>query len=180
MAEQIPVLVKKDGERTPVASTMTRDELFAAMQMLIQSQQAGQATTDAKVEHIADAMAQIKSDMHKGDYNIANFADRSAFNPKGERDHPRPEIVGEVLMFGAPLDEREMTHDEITYANKIVPGIYHNGAWKVIDKAPHSGTRKLLVDIPCKEPDQRASLPSLVAILREIVAEAEAKNLVSA
>lgn len=171
--EPVPVLVKKDGERQAVASTMTRDELLAGMQMIAEAIRSGQQGQAAQAGELADAMAQIKSDMHKGDYNIANFPDRSVFNPKGELHAPRPEINGEVFWVGTLMNAREHTHPEIDLINALQPGTYHGGKWQVIDMIPgQRGKRKLLVKFPCKDADERASLPSLVEMCREMVAEA--------
>lgn len=171
--EPAPVLVKKDGERQPVASTMTRDEMFELVKVLVQGQQGAAASANAQIGEIADAMAQIKSDQHKGDYNLANFPDRSVFNPKGERDAPRPEIDGEVFWVGTLMDAREHTPEEIALINALQPGTYHGGKWQVIDMIPgQRGKRKLLVKFPCKDADERASLPSLREMCQEMVNEA--------
>ena len=46
------------------------------------------------------------------------------------------------------------------------------GRFKVVNLQPGQiGTRALLVLFPCSEPDQRAALPSMVDMLREMTAE---------
>jgi hypothetical protein len=174
-------LVMPDGERKPVASTMTRDELLDAIKMVVGSQRTAEEIATNVAREVASDVAsavfeRMEGKTRHGDWNIARFPDRSVFNPQGENAelNPRPELQGEIFWVGTPMDEREMSREEIALANQLRPGIYHGGQWKVIDLAPGQGKRALLVVFPCVEPDQRSSLPSMVNMLREMTADAAA------
>jgi hypothetical protein len=161
-----PVLVKKDGERmTPADAPMSRSEFLAAVQMIVGGQQAASDTANAKTDAVVDALQHIRSDINKGEYNIANFPNISAFNPRGENKtvggRPRPPLKGEIAWVGTPVVWHEQTYDEIQLLNQIEAGTYHNGEWTVRDMTPGvKGSRKLLVTFPCKTHDERANLPS--------------------
>ena len=48
---------------------------------------------------------------------------------------------------------------------------------EVVDLSRGQSTRALLVRFPCSQADQRASLPSMVAMLREMVDAAKASSM---
>lgn len=181
--EMAPRLVTGDGERKPVASTMTRDELLDAIKLIVGSQRTAEEIATNVAREVASDVAsavfeRMEGKTRHGDWNIARFPDRSAFNPQGENPelNPRPELLGEIFWVGTPMDEREMSREEIEAANEIQPGIYHGGQWKVVNLAPGMHKRALLVVFPCVEPDQRSSLPSMLAMLREMADEAKARS----
>lgn len=183
--EAAPRLVTPDGPK-PVASTMTRDELFAGIKLLadaIAGTRASDATlADGLSKTIADAFERMEGKFRDrdGEWNIAKFPARSDFNPLGDNEEvgglARPLLNGEVFWVGTPMDEREMTREAIELANQLEPVICHAGQWKVIDLTPGQKKRALLVVFPCAEPDQRASLPSDVEMMREMVAAAQARK----
>jgi hypothetical protein len=174
-----PTLVGKDGTRTPTPGVATFDQLLEALKVVVGSQQTAEAIATKVAGEVA---AQVASDVfdklegrnQHGDWNVKNYHERSVFNPKGDHPDlgdPRPEIDGIVFWVGTPMQAKEMTHEEIALTNKLVPGRCHGGAWRVVDLAPgQPGTRALLVLFPCAEPDQRAALPSMVDMLREMTA----------
>lgn len=185
MADQkdlTPKLITPDG---PKPTQITREELFDLLKPTGQSeaQMATMATlmAEAMAKAVTTAVAEAQNaifdkmsgESKYGDWNIAKFPDRSVFNPKGENAEllPRPELNGEVFWVGTPMDEREMSREEIEAANRLRPGVYHGGRWKVVDLAPGQGKRALLVVFPCVEPDQRSSLPSMLDMLREMTNE---------
>jgi hypothetical protein len=177
--EPTPVLVAKDGERKPVASTMTRDELLDIVKAIVTSQRtaediATKVAGEVAAQVAADVFDRMEGKNQYGDWNVKNYHERSTFNPKGdhpELGHPRPEIDGIVFWVGTPMQAKEMTHEEIALTNALKPGRFHGGAWRVVDLAPGQvGTRALLVLFPCTEPDQRAALPDMVTMLKEMTA----------
>jgi len=179
--EPVPVLVAKDGTRTAPASTLTRDELLDIVKQIVGAQQTAEAIASKVAAEVAAQVASSVFDRMEGknqfgDWNIKNYHARSVFNPKGDHPElglPRPELDGHVFWVGTLMDSREMTHEEIELTNKLVPGRFHGGAWRVVDLAPgQTGTRALLVIFPCAEPDQRAALPDMVTMLREMTATA--------
>ena len=174
-----PMLVGKDGTRTPpVTNTITRDELLDLVREIVKSQSAAESIATKVAGEVA---AQVAHDIYErmegknqyGDWNIKNYHARSTFNPDGDHPSlkPRPALDGHVFWVGTLMDEREMTREEIDLTNKLRPGRFHGGAWRVVDLAPgQPGTRSLLVLFPCADPDMRASLPPMVDMLREMTA----------
>lgn len=193
--EQAPRLVKPDGERTtPSEAAITRSDMIEIVKAIVGGQQAVAEAQDAKQEALVDALQHIRADINKGEYNIANFPNKSVFNPEGELHAPRPAIVGEVSWVGTPCIGLELTRQEIELLNQIQPGKYHHEQWVVRDLQPDiRGVRKLRVDFPNKETDQRAELPGgywdprekrqvtgMEQMLREMVEEAAQRQPVSA
>jgi hypothetical protein len=188
MPKKDPVLVTGDGERK--APAITREELYELLKPTGQNEAQMAMMATLMAEAMAAAVAKATTDAQNaifekmsgeskyGDWNVAKFPDRSAFNPKGDNEsvggYARPTLNGHVFWVGTPMDEREMTRDEIEAANAIVPGHYHNGQWKVTNLAPGQGTRALLVTFPCVAPDARSSLPSMLEMLREMTGMAAA------
>lgn len=175
--EPIPQLVTKDGERKPVGSTMTRDELLEAIKLVVGGQQqAEEIVRQVARQTAADVSSAIydrmEGQLRDGEWNIKNYPARSVLNPLGEKDHPRPDIHGEIFWVGTLLRKDEHTREEIELLNKLQPGVYHNGEWKVIDMAPGvRNQRKLLVVFPCADRDKRSELPSMVEMLRIMTGE---------
>lgn len=141
----------------------------------------GAAMQAAKVASAGGGAAEVAQAMARAQIEAADFlADRdrkersgpnvTAFNPKGERDHPRPNIDGEIFWLGTRLHKEELTEAEILLLNRLKPGLYHGGQWKVTDQAPGTGTRNLLIWFPNEEQDDRSNLPpSMVAMLEEMI-----------
>jgi hypothetical protein len=177
-----PKLITPEGPKAPA---ITREELYELLKPTGQNEAMLASMATLMAEAMATAVAKATADAQNavfdklqgeskyGEWNIANFPDRSAFNRLGENEKvgglARPKLEGMVFWVGTPMDEREMSRDEIDAANAIKPGRYHGGQWQVRDLAPgQTGTRALLVVFPCAEPDQRASLPSMLDMLREM------------
>jgi hypothetical protein len=115
----------------------------------------------------------------------------SALNPEGERDNPRPALVGTVFLLNTRLQAEELTREEIELLNALQPGHYGEfGEWSVENMSPGMGRpadRKIQITFPNKDTDQRAALPSqtrtgpvgtgLVEMLRTMVRQASALTL---
>jgi hypothetical protein len=141
----------------------------------------GAAMQAAKVAGAGGGAAEVAQAMAKAQIEAADFlADRdrkerhgpnvSVFNPKGERDHPRPDLVGDIFYLGTKLHKEELTEAEIHLLNLLKPGLYHGGQWKVTDQAQGTGARNLLIWFPNEEHHDRDNLPpSMVAMLEEMV-----------
>ncbi len=48
----------------------------------------------------------------------------SVFNPRGERDHPRPSFRAKTMLNGIPLDRDTMAWEEIEALNVLPPGTF--------------------------------------------------------
>lgn len=99
--------------------------------------------------------------------------DVSAFNPAGERDHPRPALRRKTFMSpGMELVANELNVEEINLLNSIEHNIEaRNGQWRAeLKRTATDGTQELHIVVPCNTMDERMDLPkSLELILRELV-----------
>jgi hypothetical protein len=149
----------------------------AVMAAVQATQQMNAGKEDLSAERIAEITAQASLDAHRratpGGHAIpiADFHAISYLNPKGERDCPREELRGEVFWAGVLLHKLNLTHEEIALLNRLKPGEYHGKQWKVIDKSDGSTTPRLLIQFPCADFSMRASLPSMLDMLREMVGD---------
>jgi len=176
-------MAKDEGPKTETpAPDVSAAVTFDQLAQIVQSQQAqllavvrelhsANTLTVDKVREIATQATIDAYDRTSGkNWDIAKFPARSALNPRGEKDHPRDQLVGEVHWVGFKLSEAELTPDEIALVNALEPGVYHDGQWVVKDLQPgmrDRAHRKLLVLFPCAQ-DQRGDLPSMLGMLREM------------
>jgi hypothetical protein len=102
----------------------------------------------------------------------ARHPDVSAFNPLGERDHPRPAMRRKCFMSpGYELRAEELTREEIELLNSIEHNMEaRSGSWRAeLKRTATDGTAELHIQVPTN-PDDRADLPKgLSLILRELV-----------
>lgn len=98
--------------------------------------------------------------------------DISAFNPKGERDHPRPKLKRKVFYSGMELHEDELTVAEIELLNQFDHSrVAKNGQWKA-DIKP---TGELVISFPAATTDDRMALPNgMTLILTELLGGVQA------
>jgi hypothetical protein len=98
---------------------------------------------------------------------VERHPDISAFNPKGERDFPRPKLTHKVLFCGMELDEEELTLGEIELFNKFTHScVARNGAWKAELKANVKGGKgELVISIPVATTDDRMELPNGISLI---------------
>lgn len=93
--------------------------------------------------------------------------DVSAFNPEGERDHPRPELAHKVIFCGMTLERDELTRGEIELFNKFDRSyVARNGAWKAdIKPGVKGGKGELVISIPVANADDRMDLPNGMSLI---------------
>lgn len=101
----------------------------------------------------------------------AQHPDVSAFNPMGERDHPRPKLRRKTFWAGKELHLDELTVDEITLFNQVEHTVEaRNGAWRAeVKRTASDGTSELHVLFPSKTTDDRMDLPSMALMMRELL-----------
>jgi hypothetical protein len=152
----------------PTAPGLTRDDLLAVVRELVS---AGRLDAAAIAEVATKAGADVFEKLSGQWWDVRQYPGISVFNPLGEKNAPRPELVGKVFWLGYLLHKDELTAPEIELVNQLQPGIYHNGSWSVVNLRPGvANTQELLVLFPCKDPDARANLPrSMTEMLREMV-----------
>ena len=115
-------------------------------------------------------------------FEVTRTSGRSAFNPRaGEAGYKKPSLTRDTYFCGHQEDPKRLTPEEVALYNKITrPGRYHNRRWEVIltgDDQDPEAKRVLDIRIPCKEINDRMEMPnSLVAILKEIIEEAEKRD----
>jgi hypothetical protein len=102
----------------------------------------------------------------------------SAFNPAGDRDHPRPRLKCEFTIFDAiPIDGTTETVEELELYNQLEPGEYFvkrtdESKMKFIVTA-HKNTfgdvRRIDVSFPYKDESDRAGVMPMRIWLRDVV-----------
>lgn len=126
----------------------------------------------------AQAAASAAKTLQDQWWDEKTYPEISSLNPLGEKDHPRPEIVGEVFWAGARLRKGDLTREEIDLVNLLQPGDY----WftgnddarlllQIINLEPAgSNQRRLQVKLPgLTDPNTRSNYPSMRRILSEVV-----------
>jgi hypothetical protein len=154
-------MAKDEPQKTAAAEApLGREELLSVVRELVA---AGQMTTEKVREIVATTTIDAYDKASGKNWNIANYPRISHFNPRGDKDHPRDRLIGEVFWLGFKLSEAELTQGEIALVNQLEPGLYGpDGTWVVKDMQPGTNDRskrKLLVIFPNKDEDARARLP---------------------
>jgi hypothetical protein len=112
--------------------------------------------------------------------------DQSVFNPRGERDHPRPLLVCEMFLGPYPLERQTLTRQEIELLNQLQPGSYEitkaDGLvipFHVIPRMRVDGktVERITIAFPCADDDQKQNFPSFATMLREVVDQQEVRKL---
>lgn len=107
----------------------------------------------------------------------ARHPDVSAFNPNGERDHPRPKLARKTFWAGTELHEDELTLQEIEAFNSFTHSTEaRNGSWVAeMRRTGKMGESQLHVSFPCASADDRMDLPNgMMLMLRELLGGAKA------
>ena len=171
MAEVKPETVKRPGTEPEPAPPTNTDALLELVRALAASNQ-------LSVERIAEISAAAAAAAHAKvhpTFENPEYEDRSTLNPLGERSHPRPKLLREILWVGYRLQESELKREEIDLLNQLRPGVFKEGFFRVTDMDPGIPNGRLLVMFPCLTPDQRMNLArydrgnGMVDILREMV-----------
>lgn len=111
---------------------------------------------------LSDLMASNAEGMRKAlKPENARHPDVSAFNPEGERDHPRPKLKRKTFWAGQELHADDLNTSEITLLNKFEhTKEAKNGAWRAeIRRTGAKGVEELHVTFPCATTDDRMELP---------------------
>jgi hypothetical protein len=115
--------------------------------------------------------------------------DFSVFNPRGERDHPRPQLVCDMFLGPYPLERQTLTRQEIELLNQLEPGSYEitkaDGLvvpFHVIPRMRVDGktVERLTIAFPCADDDQKQNFPSFASMLKEVVEQQEVRKLTGA
>lgn len=147
---------------SPDANSLLANALLKAMER-IAPQPSGLSKDDLKevMESNSEGMRRVLKPEN------ARHPDISAFNPEGERDHPRPPLKRKTFWIGVPLQQDELTKDEIALFNQIDhPMEARNGMWKA--ELRNSGT-ELHITFPNATIDERMDLPSMKVLMTELI-----------
>lgn len=128
---------------------------------------------EVPVEELANAIVKATREARAEERTIEvrNPPRKSVFNPTGG---PRPKLKCPTVFCGSHQDETALTNEEIELFNQVEPGRYHSGKWQCIVRDDGMGETQEYkeIRIPIATIDDRMTLPpSLVAILREMLAE---------
>lgn len=113
----------------------------------------------------------------------------SVYNPRGERDHPRPDLKCEVFLGPYPLEKQTLLVKEIEYLNKLEPGTFEvtkgDGTtvpFHIIPKYRLDGrtVERLTIAFPCADDDQKQNFPPFTQMLREVLDQIEVRTLTGA
>ncbi len=131
-------------------------------------------------EDLAEVMQSNAEGMRKAlKPENARHPDVSAFNPQGERDHPRPKLARKTFWAGTELHEDELTAEEIGLFNSFTHSTEaKNGTWIAeLRRTGKLGESQLHVSFPCAAMDDRMDLPNGMNImLRELLGGAQAAD----
>jgi hypothetical protein len=105
--------------------------------------------------------------------------DVSVFNPKGERDHPRPHLPCEYFYNQMPLDRNDLTVDELTLLLEVQPGRYaitktddSEGTVEVFARRTGTGRiDQVHVCLHAVDHDARMNWPNFKTVLTQMVAQ---------
>jgi hypothetical protein len=110
----------------------------------------------------------------------------SVYNPRGERDHPRPLLQCDFFLGSYPLDRDTLTLKEIDLMNQLEPGSFEvtkgDGqvvVFHVIPRFKMDGKTldRLTIAFPCGDNEQKQNFPPFSVMLREVVDQIEVKKL---
>jgi len=174
----VPIDLDDTGEtpgRTP--ATFSGDQ-FDRLIDAIRGNQTDRVETEAEI-HARAMRRQLRPE-------VESCPQISVFNPRGERDHPRPDLKCEMFLGPYVLEKQTLLVKEIEYLNLLEPGSYEvtkgDGTivpFVVIPKFRLDGRsiERLTISFPCADDDQKQNYPPFVQMLREVVEQQEVRKL---
>lgn len=160
---------KAEVVETELAPAAASDALAEALLKAMEKMQPAQASgiTEEQLDKILTGTAESTRKALRPEN--ARHPDVSAFNPAGERDHPKAKLTRKVFWANVPLQAGEMTPEEIDLLNSITHNLEaRNGRWKAEIKKD-GGEQELWISFPHDSIDDRMDLPSMELMLRELV-----------
>jgi hypothetical protein len=132
----------------------------------------GVAPQGISKEDLAEVMQSNAEGMRKAlKPENARHPDVSVFNPRGERDFPKPALRLKTFQNHNELHADDLDIEEIDLLNKFThTKEARNGTWRAeIRRTSSKGVEELHVNFPCSTVDERMELPnSLKLILLEL------------
>lgn len=125
---------------------------------------------DIQAQTLAFQQQSLQEDRRVRPRENVNHPEISAYSyPEGNRAKPKPKLLRVTYCNKVKQNEDLLTPEEITAFNSFtVNSSARDGAWTaVIEK--NGTTERLLIEFPCKTPDDRMNLPNgLLLILSEL------------
>jgi hypothetical protein len=156
-------------------TTATTDPTSALADALLKIAEMTQRPTEQgfTAEQLETVLARNAESTHKAlRPENARHPDISAFNPEGERDHPRPKLVRKTFFAGMELHEDDLTATEIGLFNSFTHAcVARNGQWRAeFRNTSKTGEHELWIVLPVASVDDRMELPNgMTLILRELL-----------
>jgi hypothetical protein len=140
-------------------------EIAAALLLAVEKMQPSQGLTAEQLTTILEGTAQSTRKALRPE--IERHPDISDFNPKGERDFPRPRLVNKVIFGGMELHEDELKVGEIELFNRFTHScVARNGSWKAdLTPSVKGGKGELIISIPIATTDDRMELPNGISLI---------------
>lgn len=156
----------------------TANDIAAALMLAVEKMTPA-GLTGEQLEKILEGTAKSTRKALKPENDTA--PDVSAFNPRGERDHPRPRLRRKTYWAGAELHHDELTLDEIELFNQVEHTVEaRHGSWRAeLKRTGSDGTSELHVTFPCRNTDDRMDLPSMALMMRELLGGTKAVDPIS-
>lgn len=154
---------EKDPEQT------TASDIAEALLLAVERMQPANGLT---AEQLANVLAENTKATQKAlKPENARHPDISAFNPKGERDHPRPKLRRKTFWAGTELHGEELDVEELELLNQVEHTLEaRGGSWRAeLKRTAKDGAAELHIVFPCNTIDDRMELPSMKLMLRELL-----------
>lgn len=166
-------MAKTNEDTTGGAFTLTQEQ-FAALLSKVSG--AGNGLTPDTLEKILAAQGSAVSEGMRKAMKPENPQAPliSVYNPKGDRDHPRPALKCKMFLRAYPIDGTTESVEELELLNQLQPGTYwfHDMSGRkvkmpVVAETTNTGElSRLLILLPMEE-DDRMAYPGFATILRE-------------
>lgn len=126
----------------------------------------------SRVKNQAESMDTLRDIVRASKPVVTNNPEYSEItpftHPEGERHHPGPKLTRKTFFCGGREREETMTIAEVEAYNAITESCTARGGLWQAEVRGVGGDQLLHIYVPSKTIDQRAELPSLLEILREL------------
>jgi hypothetical protein len=167
----------KDAGEVTISTDVLRDVIATAVAEAVKAVAPQNSAADLAAV-VAKATAEAARALAPEQYRSVRGEEKSVFNPQGERDHPRPDVEGDIYWAGAQLRREQLTWEEIDLINRLQPGeFWFSGndegrlLLRIMNLEPAgSNKRRLNIILPgLSDPNTRSNYPSMKRILQDIL-----------
>ena len=138
----------------------TAAQLIATVEKLFERVDKGEKEASSLLQQVLDQHGLALKKMLSPDNRM--HPDISDYNPRGERDHPRPPLKRPCFFLGVPLEQPSLTYDEIELLNSI-PGPLElkDKNWRVAFLRDGGGGEALYISVPYRGFDDLRSIDAV-------------------